>query len=371
MAKQANATQTNLHRYAVIMAGGSGTRLWPMSRRDRPKQFQSLVDSKTMIQTMFGLINKVVPADHIYVQADARFKELITEQLRDLPANNILIEPEARDNGPAFAFATAHLLKRDQEADICVLWADHLIKQSEKFVAAINTAFRAVEDLPSYIVSVGVKPTYPHTGLGYIKIKQEIKTYPSGTVFLIDKFIEKPVFARAKKFAQSWEYFWNTGYTIYNGREFLKNLNELDPDNGAIFANIVELVAKNATDADVAAEYIKLPKVSIDTLVKEKMVKSLVVPSDMEWSDIGDWKTLHDMMAKITGKDIVSRNQHVEVGCENCLVYAQDKMIATIGLKDIAVIDTGDVILVVNKESSQQVKQMVAKLESENKHEYL
>lgn len=362
------------HSYAVIMAGGSGTRLWPMSRKQMPKQFQALYDSQTMLQMMYQLIREVLPPSQICVQVDKRFQDMVKTQLPELPEQNVLIEPEARDTGPAFSFATAALLQRDSDAQIAIFWSDHIIKNRAEFVKSLTMAFKAVTDFPEYIVSIGVKPTHAHTGLGYIQMKSEAKAYPEGEVFYVERFIEKPDQVTADRFVKSWEYLWNTGYSIFNAQQFLTLVEQSDPAVGKVFRQVAKLMSQPQSeerDKQIAETYGTFPKISIDYLVMEKVKKLMVIPADLDWSDIGNWSTLHGMLQEVTGHHMITRGNHIGVDCEGCLVYSQDRLVATFGLKDIVVVDTGDAILVADKNSATDMKKLVKALEEHDKHMYL
>ncbi len=361
------------NHYAVIMAGGSGTRLWPMSRKSSPKQFQALFSSQTMLQLMYQLLREVFTPGHIFVQTDKRFRELVESQLPELPKENILLEPEARDTAPAFGFATAAVLQRDPNAKIGIFYSDHIVKNKEQFVNAVKVSYQSVEDFPKHIVMIGVKPTFPHTGLGYIQMNSQVKGYDEGEVFNVDRFIEKPDYETAETFIKSWEYFWNTGYKICTGATLFELMEKLDPQMVKTLKQIMKLM-ENPSDAHekkIAELYHELPKISFEYLATEKLENLLVVPSDMGWSDIGDWKSLHDMLMEVNNHHMITKGHHIGTDCENCLIYAGDRMIATLGLKDIIIVDTGDVILVADKNHVHQMKRLIGTLEEQNKHTYL
>lgn len=360
------------HSYAVIMAGGSGTRLWPMSRRNAPKQFQALFDSqKTMIQLMYELLREIFPAERIMVQTDRKFSLLVEQQLTEMPKENIFLEPEARDTAPAFGFATAALLQRDKDATIGIFYSDHIIGSRPEFLNAVKCAYQSAEEFPEFITMIGVKPTYPHTGLGYIQIKNQAKSYPNGEAFYVERFVEKPDLATAEQFTKGWEYFWNTGYKVCKAQHLFSLIEGLDKDMATTLRTIAELMHKDGSESEIANLYKGLQKISFEYLVTEHSEKLLVIPSDIEWSDIGDWKTLHDMLKEVNDHDVITKGNQVAVDCEDCLIYGQERLIATLGLKNVIVIDTGDVILVADKEKALDMKKMVTALKDQNKHTYL
>lgn len=361
------------NHYAVIMAGGSGTRLWPMSRKSSPKQFQALVSHQTMLQLMYQLLREVFTPSRILVQTAKSFKGLVETQLPELPLENILLEPEARDTAPAFGFATAEILKRDKEAKLGIFYSDHIIKNREEFVKAVKTSYQAVEDFPDYVVMMGVKPAYAHTGLGYIQMNSQVKAYDDGEVFNVERFIEKPDALTATEFVKSWEYFWNTGYKVCTASALFDLIAKHAPEMAETLQTIAHLAEEDSpkAEAKIAELYGGLEKISFEYLIVERLDNLLVVPSDMEWSDIGDWKSLHDILTQVSGHHVVTKGEHVGVDMENSLVYAGDRLVATLGLKDVVVVDTPDVLLIANKHKVQDLKKLITQLEEQNKHTYL
>ncbi len=363
------------NHYAVIMAGGSGTRLWPMSRKNIPKQFQALFSNQTMLQLMYQLLREVFTPSHIFVQTDKRFLSLVEEQLPELQRQNILLEPEARDTAPAFGYATAALLQRDQSAIVGIFYSDHLVKNRDSFVKAVKVGFQSAEDYPSHVIMIGVKPTFPHTGLGYIQMNSQVKAYDDGEVFNVDRFVEKPDYDTAKSFVESWEYLWNTGYKICAASTLFNLMGELDATLGKHLSKISETMRSKATEENkekiIAKLYGHLPIISFEYLATERLDNLLVVPSDMRWSDIGDWSTLHDMLTEVNNHHMITKGHHIGTECESCLIYGGERMIATLGLKDIIIVDTGDVILVANKHHAREMKKLITVLEDQDKHIYL
>ena len=365
-------TPLNEHNYAVIMAGGSGTRLWPMSRKNKPKQFLSLLNSQTMLQLMYQELRRVFTPSHIIIQTHRKFITTVQEQIPELPFENILVEPAARDTAPAFGFAAAYLLQRDPHAIMGIFYSDHIIKKNHEFVAAVETAYRSAVDFPNHITMIGVKPTSPHTGFGYIQIKNEAKSYqPGGEVFYVERFVEKPDLATAEQFVKSWEYFWNTGYKVCEASHLFSIIETLDKEMAEKLRKIAKLLADPKNEKEVTEIFEELPKISFEYLATEKVHNLLVVPSDMGWADIGDWKALHDMLMEVNGHHMITKGHHMGIDSENCLIFGGNKLVATLGLKDTIFIETEDVILVANKNKAQDIKKLITYLEEQNKHLYL
>lgn len=363
---------TSSHDYAVIMAGGSGTRLWPMSRKNSPKQFQALFDSqKTMIQLMYELLLASFPVERICVQTDKKFAQLVTEQLPEVPRENIFLEPEARDTAPAFGFAAAALLKRDPEANIGIFYSDHIIKNKEEFTKAVECAYQAALDFPEFITMIGVKPTYAHTGLGYIQLKNQAKSYENGEVFHVERFVEKPDLETAEKMVKSWEYFWNTGYKVCKASHLFSLIENMNAQMADTLREIADLMHQENSEPAIAEKYASLERISFEYLVTQYTNKLLVIPSDMEWSDIGDWKTLHEMLSQLNNHHTITKGNHIGIHTKDSLVYSGERLIATIGLTDTIIVDTGDVILVADKHRVQEMKDLIGLMKEQNKHTYL
>ncbi len=361
----------NQHHYAVIMAGGSGTRVWPLSRRNRPKQFQTLFGGESMLQRIYGLLREVFPASHILVQTDQRFLSLAREQLPELAPENILCEPEARDTAPAFGFAAATLLQRDPEARLGVFCSDHLIRDRVPFATAVRAAYAALEEHSDTMVMIGVRPHSPHTGMGYIRMGAGIGWYEREPVFQAQRFIEKPDLETAQELVEAGGWLWNTGNKVCRAEYLLELTASLDPGMGETLRTIGALLDDPAAAERRAELYRTLPKVSFELLVTERFRNLLVVPVEMGWSDVGDWGALLEAL-RAANEPEAAPDWHASVRCEGCSVYnGSGRLIATLGLKDILIIDAGDALLVVDKNNTQDLKELIRVLEQQNQHAYL
>ena len=354
----------NNHRYILIIAGGAGTRLWPLSRSDSPKQFQKLAGEQTLIQHMASLAERVVPADHICVMTIDQFSETVHEQLPQIPVENIFTEPARRNNGPAIALAMLHMEKRDPEAVVAFIWSDHLIQNAEVFGNTLTAALTAAEHYENHTVLCGAKPTYPETGLGYIQMGKEVAQFENVPVFEAKRFVEKPDHATAVQFVRSWEYLWNMGYHAVQVKTFMRHLLEANPDLDAQISALRQAV-KTGDKTALAEHYQEFPAISIDYLYTQKQKDILVVPADMGWSDVGNWNTLHDVM-KYDEVNLVTRGPVQSVNTNDCLIIAKDRLIATVGLENIIIVDTGDTILIMNKNAAQEMRTLNDQLAETN-----
>ncbi|OQA52865.1 MAG: Mannose-1-phosphate guanylyltransferase 1 [candidate division WS2 bacterium ADurb.Bin280] len=362
--------------YAVIMAGGTGTRLWPMSRTGKPKQFHKLVSDKTLIQETYDRVKKAIPEKNIFISTNVKYEEEIKAQLPEVPAENFIIEPAKRNTAPALAFLAAQIYRKDKDAIIATLASDHVVSNVDVFANSMKTAFKTVEKYPDHLVLVGINPTRPDTGLGYIKMGSVRSEIDKERVFEVDKFLEKPDLKMAEKYLQSWEYLWNAAYYFFTAKQAMNWFKEYVPKTHKIMMEIDALQAKggNGTTATKIKElFQKSVDEQFEFAVIEKLnpKKVLVIPADLGWSDIGNWGTLHDVLSENYSSTMISKGYHLDVNSEGCLVYGGDKMIATIGLKDIVIVDTPDAIMIANKNKAQDVKKLLDKFKEEGKHLYL
>lgn len=353
------------HRYIAIIAGGGGTRLWPLSRKNQPKQFQKLTGDESLFQQMVQLSTQVVSPDHIFVQSLPIYKDTIQEQASSLPEQNIFFEPALRDTGPAIALALMRIRLLDPEAQVAVLWSDHYVQQPAAFAQVLKAAFAASADHPDAVVTVGAKPTFPNTGFGYIQMGDEIGKYEELPVFQVRQFKEKPDLATAQEYISSWEYLWNVGYEIMNVQHFFSTLATVQPELQPTFEKIEEAV-KTGNDAELASLYEGLTKQSIELLFTTHIDTILVVPADMGWSDVGTWDVLHTELSATSENGIVTQGPVRTVDSKDVLVYAKDRPITVVGLSNLVVVDAGDSVLIMAKEAAQNIKKVVQQLEETN-----
>lgn len=352
------------HNYALIVAGGGGTRLWPKSRKAWPKHLLSLFGKDSMLQTTYNRALQAVGNSHIFIVTLKQYQPAITKQLPKLLPQQIIVEPEAKNTAMAMGYAAVKILKADPEAVILNLTADHLIRNLEPFLSAIETAFMAAADGKN-LVAIGVEPTFPHTGLGYIRIGSQVmngngkKHY----VFLGKGFKEKPNLAVARSFLASKEYLWNAGLYCWSGKALLEAIALHSPQ---IYQGLQEITkALGLKDEEKVAEnvYKTAENISIDYAVSEKCKNLVVVPGNFDWDDIGDWNAIYANSEKDVNKNVVNNQEKfISVDTTNSLVEANGRMVVTIGVNDLVVVDTPDVVLVCNRYQAQDVKKIVEKL---------
>ncbi|OQA04608.1 MAG: Mannose-1-phosphate guanylyltransferase 1 [bacterium ADurb.Bin400] len=358
--------------YAVIMAGGQGTRLWPVSRKKLPKQLQRLASNKSLIQETYDRLSPIFPDDRIVVSTTPEYASEIKMQLPQIPEKNYVLEPFANGNAAACGLVSAVLNERDKDSSAVFLPADHAIKNAEQFQNILEFADRLISDYPNHIITIGIEPTKPDTGLGYIQIGKELDVEEDNLrAFKVKRFVEKPSLDRAKRYVSSWQYLWNAGMFVWRTDHILDLFNSYMPETKKVLDRIVGHWDKDDREVVLAAEYDKTENTSVDYGIMEKTKDILVVPGDFGWSDIGSWGTLFELLAEINDARVISRGHHLSCNDENCLVFANDKLVATVGLEDTVVIDTEDALLICNRHKAHQVKDLLTQLKEQNKEEYL
>ncbi len=362
---------SNDHRYAVIMAGGTGTRLWPLSRIAKPKQFHSLLSEQTLIQETFGRSQTTVSTENIFVSTVERYASITQEQLPLISAEQLIIEPLAKNTAPAIIYIAALLAQRDPEALVAVLAADHAIENPEEFTRAVDLAFETVESRPDSLVTIGINPTAPTTHLGYIRMGEEISTSEQNRVFYVDNFKEKPDRATAEQYLASWEYLWNSGYFIFRAASVRTWIAEYAPEFLSFSDDLTKAIATNTlSPARLLELFSSVQSAPIDTVLAERLPteKRLVVPTTLEWSDIGSWHTLYSLLSKRHLKDQIVQAPHIDIASKNCFIHGKKRLIVTAGLKDIIIIDTDDALLVADRETiSQNIKDLLTQLPEEKR----
>jgi mannose-1-phosphate guanylyltransferase/mannose-6-phosphate isomerase len=358
--------------YAIIMAGGSGTRFWPLSREKMPKQLLKIGGIDTLIQETVGRVLPLIPKENIFVVTNHGLADDIDRQLSarfdGSWAANIIIEPQARNTAPALGLAALHLHRIDPDAIMVVLAADHSIRKKDAFLSLIKTAGAAAQQ--DYLVTLGIKPNRPETGFGYIKAGKQCEGKGIDGVCRVEAFVEKPDLETAKEYLRQGAYYWNSGMFIWKTSTFLNEIKKLQP---ALYQGLMEVQESIGSDKEssvVANVFNKLDSISIDYAIMEKTDKAAVIPADIDWSDVGSWSALDEVSGKDASGNIISGNV-IDFGSKDSIVYAEKRLVATIGLKDTIVVDTPDATLVCSKDRAQEVKKVVEELKKRKAEEHL
>ena len=359
--------------YPVIMAGGSGTRFWPLSRQLFPKQLLKIIGDETLIQQTMRRVVTGAPPQRVMISTNPPQAESIRVQLsewKDALKDNFVLEPEARNTAPAIALVALELLRRDSEAVMLVVPADHIVKGQKDFDAAVDLAAElAVQGL---LVTFGIKPIRPETGYGYIKpdIKRVLGKRGSLKGCRVGRFVEKPNAMKAAQYLKAGDYYWNSGMFVWRAATIVEEIRRHQPALAQGIEQIGRLIEQNAARAAIDEEYRRLPSISIDTGVMEKSDKAAMVPVAFNWSDVGSWGSLDEVAAKDKAGNIIG-GRVVDIDSQRSVVYGDRRVVATIGLADMVVVDTPDAPLVCPKSRAQDVKRIVDILKQQGAPEHL
>lgn len=347
---------TDEHLWAVILAGGTGTRFWPASRRARPKQFLAIAGGAPMLAETRARIAGLVPDERVLVVTAEEQAPLVRECLPALPAENLLAEPSARNTAGCVAWAAFEIERRDPDAVHCVLPADHVIRPADRFraslVAAVAEARRGAR-----LVTLGIRPTHPATGYGYIELGAELARHGEFAAHEVLRFVEKPALALAEQYLASGRFRWNAGIFVWRTRAILAAFAEHAPD---IHAGLAGLPRGDA----LRSAYAALPSLPVDQAILERARERSVIPIEFAWSDVGSWPSLAEVLGPDADGNCASGGARlVAEDAHGCVVYGEGGIVALIGLRDLVVVHARGATLVCPKERAQEVRRIVARLE--------
>lgn len=353
----------------VILAGGTGTRLWPMSRQQKPKQFQNLIGDESMLVKTVKRLSFQKPED-IFISTNSEYRDLVLEQMAGLiPVENIIIEPALRDTAPCIGLIAETLAKRDPNCVMAVIYADHLIQDTDELQQKLKVAEQlALRDETLNIIEV--KAMYPNVNLGYVKIGEQLENIDGVAIHEFERFVEKPDLPTAKKFLRSQSYLWNTGLFVWKVSTILEKFKKFQPETHAILEKISAQIGSENYTQTLIDLYPLCQKISIDYAIMEKLSPKEVriISADLGWNDIGTWESI---WSEIHDDESEERNllkgSVIALETKNSLIYADGKkVIATIGLEDLIIVDTPDALLVCHKNKSHQIKQIVERLKTDH-----
>lgn len=357
------------NHYAIIMAGGVGSRFWPVSRQHYPKQFLDILGlGKTLIQLTYDRLTKICPPENIYIVANESYKELVHEQIPGLKEEQVLCEPIMRNTAPCIAFASYKIAERDPDAVMLVAPSDHLILKDDLFADTIRESFEVAEK-NDILLTLGIVPTRPDTGYGYIQYTEKTLDKDFRKV---KTFTEKPNLEIAQTFLSSGDFLWNAGIFIWNARaiqeafeKYLPDIHEIFLDGGGYF--------NTPQEPDfIRTAYTQFTNISIDYGIMERADNVYVLPSNFGWSDLGTWKSLHEAKEKDYVDNAVNGKKVMMYDSVNCMVHVpDDKLVILQGLDDYIVVDTRDVLLVCRKSSEQEIKKMVSDVKQKKGEKYV
>lgn len=390
--------------YAVIFAGGTGSRLWPISRQNNPKQLTPFLDNDdTLLQRTWRRMRKLLPPTQIYISTIRGYEDTITSQLPEFLPHNLIVEPVLRDTTAAIGLATSIIAKRHPGAFMMNVWSDHVYKEENKFVDVVNKMYQLLRHSPDVIMSVGVPIEYPYTGYGYLEVDP---TPIDDQIFTVKRFVEKPNLTDAEKYMRTGNYYWNPALWMWQVEHMLALYQKYVPD---MFEGLMQI--QNTLDGPdysrtLSAIYPTLTKVAVDYAIFEKGPAMHLIPANLGWKDVGSWQSVYEVLNdnQITppqhppqnsrgrrgmptpplakgrmacpanaGGGVATKGKVLTIDCHDTLVFNEDskKLVTVVGLEDVAVINTPDAVLVVRKSRDQEVKRVIAHLEKEEMTEYL
>ncbi len=356
--------------HAVIMAGGRGTRFWPRSREKKPKHLLDITSDKTIIQETVDRIRPLVDPENILIVTGAKHARELRLQLPDIPESNILIEPVGRNTAACIGLAAVHIMKRIGDDVMIVLPSDHAIGNPKKFRSVLKAAALAAKKQDG-LVTIGIRPSMPHTGFGYLEGGSSIGKIGGEEVLRVRSIREKPKATLAAKFVKSGRFYWNSGMFVWKASTILEEIRRHLPALSDGLGTISDALGTALEKRVVARIYRRQASVSIDYGVMEKAKNVFVIPADFGWNDVGSWDALWDISAKDSQGNAVPGGFALLEDTNNAFVYSPSKLVAMIGMKNVIVVETQDALLVCKKGRSQDVKKIVDALEAAKKIQYL
>lgn len=346
--------------YCVIMAGGIGSRFWPLSKTSRPKQFLDILGTgETFIQQTYRRFKAVCPAENFLIVTNTIYKDMVLEQLPELTEDQVLCEPMRRNTAPCIAYAAYKIKSKTPDANIIVAPSDHLITKESEFIKQINKALDYVSENDS-LLTLGITPSRPETGYGYIQISDKVDYNSYDNLYKVKTFTEKPDLKMAKVFMESGEFFWNSGIFVWSLSAILSSFEQYLPDVNDLFEKGANWYYTADEPAFLNKTYSECPNISIDYGIMEKAQNVFVLCADFGWSDLGTWGSLWDQSAKDDKDNAVQGDNVMLYNSENCIVnMKKDKLVVLEGLDDYIVVDSDETLLVCRKENEQQIKQFV------------
>lgn len=365
---------TNNHVFAVILAGGGGTRLWPKSREATPKQFLRLTGKDTMLQVTADRVSKLVPWENIIVVTNQKYREEVTTELPRVPKLNIIAEPKKRDTALAMLVGALYARSIDPEAIVMNAASDHVVTNDTEYTRVMQAAISAAQRL-HHLVTVGITPAFASSAFGYIKIGDDLERLDKGlTLFKVDGFTEKPNTPTARAFISTGKYFWNANMYVWAAKDLITEFSEHMPAMLEQANTLMELTGQKFHDA-LEEVYAEATSISIDYAVSEKSKKLVLIPGDFGWNDVGNWDIVYELGQKdLAGNVTIGEDDVVKlltINAHNNLIHTNGRLVALIGVRDLVVVDTGEILMICPRDMSQDVKKVVDRLKEDGKKEYL
>ncbi len=348
------------NNYCVIMAGGVGSRFWPLSRMNKPKQFLDILGTgRTLLQMTFDRFQSICPVENIYIVTSTIYKKIIFEQLPELTEEQILLEPARRNTAPCIAYANYKIFKKNPNANIVTAPSDHLILKESIFKKVIKEGLEFTSKKDT-LLTLGIKPSRPETGYGYIQVNGNKNITENKNIYKVKTFTEKPDKKLAKVFHESGEFFWNSGIFIWSLKSIMKAFETNLPEIDALFSEGISIYNTEKESEFISHTYYECKNISIDYGIMEKADNVYVYCSDFGWADLGTWGSLHENSSKDDNKNAILGGNVFSYELENCIVnMPKDKLVILQGLKDLIIVESDNILLVCKKEDAQEIKQYV------------
>ncbi|HAN19138.1 MAG: mannose-1-phosphate guanylyltransferase [Bacteroidetes bacterium GWC2_33_15] len=362
----------NKNNYCVIMAGGVGSRFWPLSRSNKPKQFLDILGTgRTLLQMTFDRFKTICPVENIFVVTGTPYGKLIAEQLPELSENQILFEPIRRNTAPCIAYANYKIFKINPDANIVTAPSDHLILNETEFKNVILQGLDFISDKDA-LLTLGIKPSRPETGYGYIQFNQKQKESKNSPIFKVKTFTEKPNKDLAQVFLDSGEFFWNSGIFIWSLKSIMKAFNSYLPEIDSLFKEGYNMYNTDQEESFISKTYFECRNISIDYGIMEKADNVFVYCSNFGWADLGTWGSLYEYLPQDENKNSIRGKNTFTYNLENCIVNLPDDKLAVVqGLSNYIVVESDGILLICKKEDEQEIKQFVNDIKLKNGDQYL
>jgi len=360
--------------HAVIVAGGIGSRLWPVSRKNSPKQLQPFDDGETMLQKTYQRLRKLLPAEQIWIETNALYKEEFFQQLPELKQERLIAEPIGRNTAAAVGLAAAILAKQDPEAVMINAWADHFIRDEDDYRAKLRLAERVVQEYPEYLVDIAVAPEYPATGYGYLEAGDILTKIGAMPIYKAARFVEKPDLATAEQYLAAGNYFWNTAIFVWKVKTLLELYRRHLPEMYTGLMKIQVAWGTPEQDQVLLSVFPHLEAVAIDYAIFEKAGSIAVLPASFGWRDVGSWQAVYDILTKVeTDSTLVKKGKVRAIDTRDSLIFSENegKLVAVVGMTDVVVVDTADALLVMRKSKDQDVRKIIEEMRARGEVEHL
>ena len=359
--------------YAVIVAGGQGTRLWPASRKSTPKQLTPFDGGESLIQRTYKRIRKLIPAERIYIVTNAAYADSFLEQLPDFSRDRLILEPVPRNTAAAVGIGTAVVHQIDPDAMVVNVWSDHYYDDEDGYLNILETAEKLLEKYPEHLINMVATPTGPSSAFDYFQVGEKLEEVNGISLLKVKSFARKPDEETAKQYLAAGDFYWNTANFVWRADTMLRMFAEYAP---AMSAGLVKMAKQWATplwQTTVDSEFPQLEANTIDYTIFEKTSNIILIPANLGWKDVGNWQIVYAMLSEIDGSNLVSRGKVVTVEAKNSLIFSENpgKLVAVVGVDDLVVVDTPDALLVMRKSKDQDVKKVIEEMKARGETSHL